>query len=79
MVVLVMRTHRNTEIAESDRDKGLTTRRLGVREFRGNMASFLRQARDGSTFLMRSWLKSIHRRSPSHLTVDRALCEEGSS
>ena len=41
-------------MAGSDRDKSLTTRRLGIREFRGNMASFLRQARDVSTFLLTS-------------------------
>jgi antitoxin (DNA-binding transcriptional repressor) of toxin-antitoxin stability system len=29
-------------------------RRLGVREFRGNMAGFLRQARQGSSFIITS-------------------------
>ena len=32
----------------------MTIRRLGVREFRSNMASFLQQARHGSTFLLTS-------------------------
>ena len=39
---------------DSDGDKRPTTRRLGVREFRGDMARFLRQARDGTTFLLTS-------------------------
>lgn len=42
-------------MAEPDRDKKAPLpRRVGVREFRGNMTDFLRQARHGSSFLITS-------------------------
>lgn len=37
-----------------DHDEKGTPRRLGVREFRANMATVLRQARHGSSFLVTS-------------------------
>ncbi len=39
-------------MSEPDRDKAASPRRLGVREFRSNMAGYLRQARHGSTFVI---------------------------
>lgn len=41
-------------MAEPEPDEVAEPRRLGVREFRGNMAGFLRQARNGSSFLITS-------------------------
>lgn len=46
----------------------MTIRRVGVREFRGNMTDFLRQARNGSSFLVTSHdevLAEIHPPSKS--------------
>ncbi len=42
-------------MAEPDQDKKASPpRRVGVREFRGNMTGFLRQARGGASFLVTS-------------------------
>jgi antitoxin (DNA-binding transcriptional repressor) of toxin-antitoxin stability system len=42
-------------MAESDhKDEARQPRRVGVREFRGNLTDFLRQVRQGSTFLITS-------------------------
>ena len=41
-------------MAESVDDKMATPRRIGVREFRENLAGYLRQARQGSSFLLTS-------------------------
>ena len=41
-------------MSEPDGGKKGGTRRVGVREFRGNLAGFLRQARHGSSFLVMS-------------------------
>lgn len=41
-------------MAEPDRDDTAPLRRLGVREFRADMAGFLRQVRQGSAFLITS-------------------------
>lgn len=41
-------------MAEPDADERTMPRRLGVREFRGNLTGFLRQARHGSSFLVTS-------------------------
>lgn len=41
-------------MAEPGQDKKAPPRRVGVREFRGNMTGFLRQARHGASFLITS-------------------------
>lgn len=54
-------------MAEPDPDKA-PPRRLGVREFRANMTGYLRQARQGSSFLVMSHdevLAEIHPPSAS--------------
>ena len=61
-------------MAEQDQGKPMTLRRLGVREFRGNMADFLRQAQGGRSFLVPSRdevLAEIHPPSKSVLPPRR--------
>jgi antitoxin (DNA-binding transcriptional repressor) of toxin-antitoxin stability system len=41
-------------MAEPYQDKASPPRRVGVREFRGNLRGFLRQARHGASFLITS-------------------------
>ena len=41
-------------MGEPKPDQGATPRRVGVREFRGNMTSFLRKAQQGASFLITS-------------------------
>ena len=41
-------------MAGSNATGGLAPRRIGVREFRGNMTGFLREARQGASFLITS-------------------------
>jgi antitoxin (DNA-binding transcriptional repressor) of toxin-antitoxin stability system len=41
-------------MAEPDQDEKAPLKRLGVREFRGNMTGILRQARHGASFLITS-------------------------
>jgi antitoxin (DNA-binding transcriptional repressor) of toxin-antitoxin stability system len=41
-------------MAEPAEEQGVPPRRVGVREFRGNMTAFLRQARQGASFLITS-------------------------
>ena len=41
-------------MAGPDEDEKVAPQRSGVREFRGNMSGFLRQARKGSSFLVMS-------------------------
>jgi antitoxin (DNA-binding transcriptional repressor) of toxin-antitoxin stability system len=39
-------------MAQSEQAKTVEPRRIGVREFRGNMTGFLRQAKQGASFLI---------------------------
>lgn len=41
-------------MADVDVTDGTAPRRIGVREFRGNMTGFLREARQGASFLITS-------------------------
>ena len=41
-------------MSEPNSNKPAAIQRIGVREFRGNMTDFLRQARNGSSFLVTS-------------------------
>lgn len=55
-------------VARSEREGTVEPRRLGVREFRANMAEVLRQARRGSSFVIASRgevLAELHPPSPS--------------
>jgi prevent-host-death family protein len=53
-----MRTHQvNTwsiAMAEQDRASHTVPQKIGIREFRGNLPGFLRQVRQGSSFLVTS-------------------------
>ncbi|MBD0273144.1 MAG: prevent-host-death protein [Acetobacteraceae bacterium] len=47
--------HRRRAVTEPEHDKGAPQpRRVGVREFRADLAGFLRQARRGASFLITS-------------------------
>jgi len=46
-------------MAGSDQGKAAPHRRVGVREFRDNITGFLRQARNGSSFLITSHGKVV--------------------
>ena len=41
-------------MAQSEQAKTVEPRRIGVREFRGNLTGFLRQAKQGASFLITS-------------------------
>lgn len=45
---------REKVVSQTKPEKGSPTLRVGVREFRGNMTGFLRQARQGASFLITS-------------------------
>ena len=42
------------DMAEPEQDKQVPPQRVGVREFRGNLSGFLRQARQGRSFVVMS-------------------------
>jgi antitoxin (DNA-binding transcriptional repressor) of toxin-antitoxin stability system len=56
-------------MAEPEQDKKPLPQRIGVREFRGNMSGFLRQARHGSSFLVTSHDEVLAEIHPPSKTV----------
>jgi antitoxin (DNA-binding transcriptional repressor) of toxin-antitoxin stability system len=55
-------------MAASEQDKAAPPRRVGVREFRGNLTGLLRQVRRGSSFLITSHEEIIAEIHPPSLS-----------